>query len=77
MARSPDQLPNRIIQHRDSRRVFDPRGRLWEVFEDSRESYAERSLIFQTHGLMRRIRDFPADWREMPDAELAALSDGA
>lgn len=32
-------------------------------------------LLFESDGVMRRLRDYPADWFELDDAELYALTD--
>jgi hypothetical protein len=31
-------------------------------------------LVFDAETLMRRVRDFPANWQELSDAELLELS---
>lgn len=33
-----------------------------------------RSLVFESDMVIRRVRRYPADWRELPDAELERLS---
>jgi hypothetical protein len=32
------------------------------------------SLVFESDNFIRRVRDFPADWRKLSDDELLALS---
>ena len=34
------------------------------------------SLIFENEGVIRRVRNYPADWRTLSDEELFALSWG-
>jgi len=53
-------------------------GRQWIVFEfiDRIQDPPKRDLIFETAGLMRRIREYPADWRALADADLFALCIG-
>jgi hypothetical protein len=49
----------------------------WVVFEIRNASYDRRdgrSLVFSTDGVMRRVRNFPANWIELPDEELLVLS---
>jgi hypothetical protein len=47
-----------VIEIRDA--PYDPRG--------------GRSLVFSTDGVMRRVRDYPADWLTLTDEELCRLS---
>jgi hypothetical protein len=49
----------------------------WLVYELPPSDYDRRetpSLIFESEGAMRRVRNYPADWRTLSDAELFALS---
>lgn len=49
----------------------------WVVFEIRNASYDRRdgrSLVFSADGVMRRVRDFPPNWLELPDEELLELS---
>lgn len=59
-------------------RVFvDDDGTRWQVKEMPFSLYDRRrgrSLIFWSEGAVRRVRDFPADWHELSDADLARLS---
>lgn len=32
------------------------------------------TLVFESESIVRRVRTYPADWRELPDDELFALS---
>jgi len=32
------------------------------------------TLIFEAHGVVRRVQNYPADWRRLDDAALDALS---
>jgi hypothetical protein len=66
--------------HRDAqrhgRRIFVD-GVLWLVFELPAASYDRRqtpSLIFESDATVRRIRDYPANWRDLSDDDLLALS---
>jgi hypothetical protein len=54
-------------------------GEHWTVYERADgmlDRRASSSLIFESDGAVRRVRNYPADWRELPDAELEALRDG-
>lgn len=59
-------------------RVFvDVDGTRWQVKEMPFSDYDRRrglSLIFWSDGAVRRVRDYPANWHELPDGELALLS---
>lgn len=59
-------------------RVFvDADGTRWEVHEMPFSHYDRRrgrSLIFWSDGAVRRVRDYPADWHELSDSDLALLS---
>jgi len=49
----------------------------WVVFEIRNASYDRRdgrSLVFSTDGVMRRVRNFPTNWLELPDQDLLELS---
>jgi hypothetical protein len=59
----------------DSRHVVGPDGELWHIYELVETTYDRRSsLVFETEGVIRRVRNYPAEWRLLPDAELLALS---
>ena len=59
-------------------RVFiDGDGIRWRVHEQPFSDYDRRrgmSLIFSSDGAVRRVRNYPADWMTLSDADLAALS---
>lgn len=52
-------------------------GVLWLVYELS-SSMGERpgraSLVFECDGAVRRVRNFPENWRDLTDEELFAFS---
>ena len=59
-----------------ARTVWDEAGVEWRV-RLMRSTYAGRrveTLVFETEDTMRRVRNFPADWADLPDCELYALS---
>ena len=63
------------------RRVFnDSEGRGWVVRERdvgrTADGMPRRSLIFETDGVLRRVYDYPRDWRSLSDAMLERLSWG-
>lgn len=51
---------------------------MWRVFELV-AAYDRRgpSLVFETDGVMRRVRAYPPDWRTLPDRDLLALSENS
>jgi hypothetical protein len=52
-------------------------GQQWVVREVPPSQFDRRgtaSLVFVSDHAMRRVRDFPADWFDWPDAELLAVS---
>ena len=59
------------------RSFVDADGGRWRVFEQAFNDYDRRSgmsLIFSSDAAVRRVRDYPADWFDLDDAQLAALS---
>lgn len=69
-----------IASDRDGLRpriYVDADGIRWQVYEQAFSDYDRRrgtSLIFATETAVRRVRDYPANWHELTDAELTALS---
>ena len=60
-----------------SRTFLDADGAHWFVFEQAFGDYDRRngmSLIFSNDAAVRRVRDYPADWIDLSDEDLAALS---
>ena len=57
-------------------RVLQAEGVRWLVFE-FQQDYDRRSstsLIFDGDAVVRRVREYPTNWRELSDQELIALS---
>lgn len=61
-----------------SSRFVDSTGRRWEVRELPGKTGAlpprAPSLVFETEGVIRRVRRYPQNWPELPATELEALS---
>lgn len=59
--------------------VVDAEGRRWAVYESPLpyDRRATSSLVFVASDVMRRVRNFPPDWFEWPDAALLDLSNRA
>lgn len=56
-----------------------PDGRVWSVKEMSiaapgGEAHADLTLVFYNDDAMRRVRAFPANWRDLGDDELYHVS---
>ncbi|MEJ7809517.1 MAG: hypothetical protein WKG32_03785 [Gemmatimonadaceae bacterium] len=67
-----------------ARSVTDRHGIVWNVEEVPRASGRRRPaagvarwLSCVSAGAWRQLRDFPADWRELPEPELASLLERA
>ena len=66
---------------RDGRRrlVSDDDGTVWEVREIQNPVYDRRggcSLIFESSSVVRRVRNYPSGWYDLPNRDLLAISDG-
>jgi hypothetical protein len=49
----------------------------WRVYELESGPYDRRSgfsLVFESDGVLRRVRDYPTGWRALSDAELMEVS---
>ena len=52
-------------------------GVFWLVYELPPNAFDRRhspSLVFESEGTVRRVREFPSDWRTLGDDDLFALS---
>jgi len=58
---------------RHAERRFAVGGEGWAVWEDLR-NLTGPSLVFENAKIARRIHQYPANWRELSDEELYALS---
>lgn len=70
--------PERPLRSDEGRRTFtDDEGTFWDVREVKNPDYDRRggkSLLFDSVHAFRRVRQYPANWLELTDAELAELS---
>jgi hypothetical protein len=48
----------------------------WTVREEQKDGPLRRgpALIFENEKVARRVRDYPVNWRDLTDMQLAALS---
>lgn len=78
MSRKVDRPDSLAVSDSPCERSYvDPEGIAWRVFVRVRSDYdgrQGRSLIFASETVVRRVRNFPDDWRECPNAELERLS---
>ncbi|MBW8838778.1 MAG: hypothetical protein JF602_02825 [Gemmatimonadetes bacterium] len=60
---------------RDARSI-NVQGSVWWVYEDVRTEapFHGPALLFKGDHVARRIREYPARWRDLSDEELYALS---
>ena len=58
--------------HQAERR-FTVVGEAWAVWEDLR-TLPGPSLVFENTKIARRVHEYPANWRELSDEDLYALS---
>ena len=69
--RSEDMLA--LLGRRPGARVFSVGSTIWSAYED-RHPHFGRSLIFESERCARRVRDYPTNWHDLTDEQLAALS---
>lgn len=71
---SPDGFD--LITRPGERRIIAGRD-VWSVYEVSigraPRDHADCCLIFESVKVVRRVRDFPRNWRDLADAELAGI----
>src|SRR5689334_3978715 len=74
-----DSLPRAREEHsRDGERRILGDNQVWCVDEVPAEGAINPSpsLIFANTKIVRRVKHYPANWRDLPDAELYAISRG-
>lgn len=57
----------------EAERRFVVAGDAWAVWEDLRAPTGP-SLVFENTRIARRVHEYPANWRELTDEQLYALS---
>ena len=68
---------SRLDRPHPAARVFEADGRRWLVRErllPLADEASRPSLIFESDGIARRLRTYPAGWFDLPDDELYRLS---
>ena len=68
-----EEHSSRVRNDHDQRVLTDEEGRLWRVRE-LQFADAPPSLIFESETGFRRVRQYPATWRSLGDAELFDIS---
>ena len=59
------------LHHAERRFAVD--GESWSVWEDLRTPHGP-SLVFENTKIARRVHNYPANWRDLSDEQLYALS---
>jgi len=63
-----------IARARKEARILRIEGQRWLVYElPSTDDRRSSSLVFETENLVRRVRNYPENWRELLDADLLPL----
>jgi hypothetical protein len=73
----PRAVSERLRELQSTARQILSSGVTWMVYELPSGPYDRRqttSLIFEAPAIIRRVREFPRDWRGLQDEELMALS---
>jgi hypothetical protein len=76
MPQSPKTSKLRQEALRSARRVYVD-GETWLVYELPPLAFDRRStssLVFESEGTVRRVRNYPPNWRDLSDAELFDVS---
>lgn len=70
-------MRDRISNSKKEGRSLFVDGKRWLVYELS-SPYDRRgsSLVFECEDVVRRVREYPRHWLELPDAELARVMEG-
>lgn len=63
-----------VADARDESRRLEVDGELWLVYELG-PPYDRRgpSLVFESVNLIRRVRNFPSNWRDLSDSDLVMV----
>jgi hypothetical protein len=69
-----DEGPFRAVYEHPGSRRFAVGGEFWLVYEVLAPPPNGPALVFMTDKVARRVRSYPANWRELRDDELYALS---
>jgi hypothetical protein len=69
--RESERLPP--ARDHGGRRYEDANGVVWRVRE-RQPLHLPPALYFETDAAFRRVTNYPADWRDLPTAELEILS---
>jgi hypothetical protein len=75
----PPQQNDAATRHEDrpSRTLTDREGMHWTVYEQAFSDYDRRtgrSLIFESDGAVRRVRNYPENWLTLDADELMLVS---
>lgn len=73
---TPQEIADRIARH--DARVIRYQGTIWVVYAQRIGPYDRRSrphLFFESDAVVRRVRDYPDDWRALSEEELGRVSE--
>jgi len=69
-----DRLHSLRASRAKARHLVTPEGTEWMVYEFHHPTDIDSTtLVFESDSIVRRLRMFPSDWRELSDVKLAAL----
>lgn len=76
--RTPDIGESADLGHHARRRVLLVDGVRWEVrlFTGRYDRRSRPDLLFESDGVVRRVRNYPSDWHALADDALFAISAG-
>jgi len=80
LADTPDRLPAVLREAQRTARPIFIESIPWLVYELPPPAFDRRrgaSLVFESEDVMRRIRQYPPNWRQLSDEDLFALSWGS
>ena len=77
---TPDRLPAVLREAQAAARAIFVQDIPWLVYELPPPAFDRRrgpSLVFESEDVMRRVRQYPQNWRELSDEDLFTLSWGS
>ena len=78
MSHDPDSVEPKTRHHESAVRFIRTVDAEWRVYEQV-SVYDRRQapdLVFESDGVIRRVRNYPPNWKELSDAALLAVSWG-
>ncbi|HTI63569.1 MAG TPA: hypothetical protein VL524_08655 [Gemmatimonadaceae bacterium] len=72
--RPPSSARARALASARTVHCDDGQWRVYEIESGPYDRRSGRSLIFESDGVLRRVRSYPTEWRELSDTELMEVS---